>query len=79
MADLTICKFGCSSIDGCTGECEHAEQVSAMRKQQPLDELKRKAKKSERLKGKIWTQEQTDLIIAESTAILVKMAPPERA
>lgn len=22
MADLTICKFGCSSIDGCAGHCE---------------------------------------------------------
>lgn len=22
MADVTICDFGCSSVDGCTGKCQ---------------------------------------------------------
>lgn len=22
MTDITICKFGCSSVDGCSGQCE---------------------------------------------------------
>jgi hypothetical protein len=53
-----------------------SEYLSAMRKQQPIEELERKAKKAARLKGNIWTQEQIDLHIAWGNKLLLKMVSP---
>jgi len=52
-----------------------SEYLKTIRRRQPIDELKRKVKKSERLKQKIWTEEQIDLMVAESTNLLTKLAP----
>lgn len=49
------------------------EYLKAIRKEQPIAELERKARKSERHKGKLWTQEQIDLHIAQSMQMVSKM------
>lgn len=51
-----------------------AAYLNAVRRTQSLEELRRKANKSARLKGKTWTQEQVDLIAVEGAAMLVKFA-----
>ena len=56
-----------------------SEYLGFMRKEQPFRELERKAKKSERHKGKIWTQEQLDLHVAQCVCLLSKMVLPDSA
>ena len=50
------------------------DYLSAVRKEQPIEELRHKADKSERRKGKLRTQEQCDLMVAEAAALLEKFA-----
>lgn len=50
------------------------EYIAALRKDQPLVELRRKSEKSARLKSKLWTQEQVDLCMAEAIRILMNAA-----
>lgn len=51
-----------------------SEYISVLRKDQPLSELERKAIKSTRFKGKIWTQEQIDLIVAQNFQLLSNLS-----
>ena len=46
------------------------DYLSAVRKEQPIDELRRKAEKAARHKGKLWTQEQCDLVAAEAVMLI---------
>ena len=48
-----------------------AQYLSAVRRQQPIEELRRKAIKAERLRGRLWTQEQIDLFAAEAVELLI--------
>jgi hypothetical protein len=45
------------------------ELIELARRSQSLDELRRKANRARRLKGKIWTTEEIDLAKVESAEI----------
>jgi hypothetical protein len=56
-----------------------SDYLSALRKEQPIEELRRKAAKSARLKGRLWTQEQCDLSVAEASELLMKFVACQMA
>ena len=48
------------------------EHIQAVRRQQPIDELRRKAKKASRIKTKIYTQEDVDLYTVSAVLMSLK-------
>jgi transposase len=47
--------------------------LNAHRKQQPLEELERKANKARRIKQKLWTQEEVDYHSAQACRELINL------
>lgn len=45
---------------------KRSDYIKYLRRRQPIIELKRKAEKAARLKGKLWTEEDIDLGVAEA-------------
>lgn len=50
------------------------QYLGSLRREQPIEELRRKANKAIRLKGDLWTQEELDLAAAEAEIIIKKLS-----
>lgn len=50
-----------------------SDYLSALRKQQPIEELERKAKKAHQAKGKLYTQEELDLADARAVNLVMSL------